>query len=833
MSYVNKSLSTCVNSLVLHLEYVKCKNLSNYKKKGKYYMIITYDNVLFYEKDFYQVCFHIFFDDILQIYTCDVSNYIHITLKDQAVTNNIGIKGMNKNALIKQLSIAYSTFYMFQLNKNVYVPITNETYEERRIRTGHFEKPKIDTSIQPFIGYKKVVFDDYFFFIRKSFQNFISISCESNFYVDYRGIEISIKIDDQKNILEIEQSPDNNFFQLCRNHINFLTNDSKCPLIIRKNVYNKKMNLSDDLAKWSGYEIYFKNETHTVVCIIFRRTFIPPLLDKRQDIFITFKISHENQQEFNVSDKDLYDEVYIVSNSITPNEIHNTYYVNLIQAQVDALIYDSNVYEYFETIIKIKPSYFEYIKMFFKSMLIILKEGDVMIDSDIIEFLGEDTKVERNLEYLLNVIMNKITGLNLLDTHKSEKIKINKFLHRLSDYLIYCLDSGFISHKYNVTDFINGCLSINKDNKLTIDSIVNFFLHLRERDYSKRYELNCLEFLKEDESNDIEIEKLLDSKKYYINDFFLFYLHQCGYINKYYYYKDDNNYKKIISYILKYGKNFEIKKKICKNLLIFSNDYKNKYIPLVNSMICFLSFNYYEKNFCLFILSTLINITNNNDELKNRLIELNISTLCNFLILLNDIDITNKIILLYINLCKEQYMCEDFINKGLLIHFLDILFRYYYIDLYIKKQICINILCIIGHIFNCKKYYIFILNYYNGLLQLAIYIYQTTDFIQFDKLKLIFFFKQISQHSYIIKDKICKHIIPLVIKEIYLYINKDFIYSSLHLINTLSDYKNNCLYLQRVKIFYLFNFIKQLKILDLYQKVEQLENKLKKNLNII
>ncbi|ETW48177.1 hypothetical protein PFMALIP_03882 [Plasmodium falciparum MaliPS096_E11] len=751
MSYVNKSLSTCLNFLVLHLEYVKCKNLSNYKKKGKYYMIITYDNILFYEKDFYEVCFHIFFDDILQIYTCDVSNYIHITLKDQAVTNNIGIKGMNKNVLIKQLSIAYSTFYMFQLNKNVYVPLTNETYEERSFRTGHFEKPKIDTSIQPFIGYKKVVFDDYFFFIRKSFQNFISISCESNFYVDYRGIEISIKIDDQKNILEIEQSPDNNFFQLCRNHINFLTNDSKCPLIIRKNVYNKKMN----------------------------------------------------------------------------------FYVNLIQAQVDALIYDSNVYEYFETIIKIKPSYFEYIKMFLKSMLIILKEGEVMINSDIIEFLGEDTKVERNLEYLLNVIMNKITGLNLLDTHKSEKIKINKFLHRLSDYLIYCLHSGFISHKYNVTDFINGCLSINKDNKLTIDSIVNFFLHLREKDYSNRYELNCLDLLKEDASNDIEIGKLLDSNKYYINDFFLFYLHQCGYVNKYYYYKDDNNYKKIISYILKYGMNFEIKKKICKNLLIFSNDYKNKYIPLVNSMICFLSFNYYEKNFCLFILSTLINITNNNDELKNRLIELNISTLCNFLILLNDIDITNKIILLYINLCKEQYMCEDFINKGLLIHFLDILFRYYYIDLYIKKQMCINILCIIGHIFNCKKYYIFILNYYNGLLQLAIYIYQTTDFIQFDKLKLIFFFKQISQHSYIIKDKICKHIVPLVIKEIYLYINKDFIYSSLHLINTLTDYKNNCLYLQKVKIFYLFNFIKQLKILDLYQKVEQLENKLKKILNMI
>ncbi|KOB89449.1 hypothetical protein PFDG_04998 [Plasmodium falciparum Dd2] len=94
---------------------------------------------------------------------------------------------------------------------------------------------------------------------------------------------------------------------------------------------------------------------------------------------------------------------------------------------------------------------------------------------------------------------------------------------------------------------------------MTIDSIVNFFLHLREKDYSNRYELNCLDLLKEDASNDIEIGKLLDSNKYYINDFFLFYLHQCGYVNKYYYYKDDNNYKKIISYILKYGHRIIVK----------------------------------------------------------------------------------------------------------------------------------------------------------------------------------------------------------------------------------------------------------------------------------
>ncbi|SBT81006.1 conserved Plasmodium protein, unknown function [Plasmodium malariae] len=799
MSYLNKSLSKSINALVLHLEFVKCKNLSDYKKKGKFYLIITYDHLIFYQKDFYEIQFKIFFNEILHIFHCDQSNYVHVTLKENSLTNDIGIKGINKNILIKQLCVGYSTYYMFHLNRNFYMPITKETYEERCNRTKQNSPlKKLDFSIQPFIGYRKIVFDDYFFFMHKSFQNFTTVSSESAFYVDYRGIEICIKIDDKKSMIELEQTADSNFYQLARNHLNFLINDMKLPLVIRRNFYYKKMNLSDDLAKWAGYEIYLKNETHTLVCIIFRRTYIPPLLDKRQDIYVTFRISHQSQQEFDVTDKHLFDEVYVVANSITPNDVHNTYYANLIQVQVDALIYSPEIYEFFETSIKIKPSYFDYIKMFLKSMLIILKEGDVVISSDILDFLGEDTKVERNLEYLLNVILNQISA-----------------------------------HKYNIADLIKGAIAISRDNKMAMDNIISFFLHVREKDYVKGYESSCLELLQENDNLDIELGSLLDSNNYSVNDFFLFYLHQCGYINKYFCYKNDDNYKKIIAYILKYGINIKIKKQICKNLLVFSNDYKNKYYALMNSIISFLSNNSDHKNLCQLILSTLINITNENNELKECLLKLNISMISNFLILSNDYDIINKIVLLYINLSKEEYMCDDIINNGLLINFVDILFNIYHIDIKLKKDICINILCILGQFFNYKKYYIFILNHYIGLVDVAIYIYQTTDSFYFDKIKLIFFFKQLVQYSYILKDQVCKHLCPLIIKEIYLFQNNDFIYSSLNLFDVLCDYKINCLYLHTMQILPLFHFIKSINIIDLYKKVIKLEDKVKKNLKIV
>ncbi|KJP88739.1 hypothetical protein AK88_01620 [Plasmodium fragile] len=872
MCYLKRSLSKSVNSLVLHFEFVKCKNLASYRKKGKYYMIISYDNLLFYEKDFYEVQFQIFFADIRQIYICDESNYVHVTLKEGASINDIGIKGINKSILVKQLCVAYSTYYMFNLNMNIYMPITNETYEERCHRTGHHSQlRKVDLSVQPFIGYRKVVFDEYFFFIHKSFQNFASVSSESTFYIDHRGIEISIKIDDQKSMIELDgvikksKKADSNFYQLASSHLNSLINDSKIPLILRKNFYYKKMNLSDDLAKWSGYEVYLKNETHTIVCIILRRMFIPPLLDKSQDIFVTFKISHQSQQEFDVTDKDLHAEVYVVANSITPNDIHNTFYANLIQVQVDALLYNSEVYAYFESALKIKPSYFDHLKMFFKSMMVILKEGDVVINSDVMDFLGEDTKVERNLEYLLNVILNQIPGVNLLDTHKSEQIKINRVLHRLSDYLLYCLDSGFLSEKFNVTDLIKGAIAINADSMLAMNDVMNFLLHLRTRDYSVGYRKDCLELLREEEEEETaangpnataqslatgsaarptraaprtKIERLLESEDHSVSDFLLFHLHQCGYINQHCQYKHDTSYKQIIACILKYGVNIKIKKKILKKLLIFSNDYKNKYDSSLISAIMYFLANICEekkrkkkKNLSVLILSILINITNNNDETKNVLINYGIHKTCNLLILLNDYNVVHKVVLLYINLSKSTWMCEGIINSGILLHMMDILFNTYSINLKAKKEICINILCVIGQVCNyCKTYAQFLLSNCVEIVAAAICIYQTTDMQQFKKVKLIYFFKKILIHSYEMNEQICLQLCPLIIKEMQSASeDRNFIYSSLSLFEALCCYKVNCLHMERMQIIPLLRFVKSLNVVELYKRAQRIEDTIRKN----
>ncbi|GAB69156.1 hypothetical protein PCYB_145840 [Plasmodium cynomolgi strain B] len=554
------------------------------------------------------------------------------------------------------------------------------------------------------------------------------------------------------------------------------------------------MNLSDDLAKWSGYEVV-----------------IPPLLDKSQDIFVTFKISHQSQQEFNVTDKDLHAEVYVVANSITPNDIHNTFYANLIQVQVDALLYNSDVYGYFESALKIKPSYFDDLKMFFKSMLVILKEGDVVISSDVMDFLGEDTKVERNLEYLLNVILNRIPGVNLLDTHRSEQIKINRVLHRLSDYLLYCLDSGFLSEKFNVTDLINGAIAINADSMLAMNDIMNFLLHLRKRDYSVGYRKDCLELLREEEETSvqgpnetqvlptgtaavppIQIERLLESEDHSVSDFLLFHLHQCGYINQHCRYKHDASYKHIIACILKYGVNMKIKK-ILKNILI--------------------------------------NITNNNDETKNVLINLGIHKTCNLLILSHDSDLIQKIILLYINLSKNIWMCEGIVNSGILLHMIDIMFSIYSINFRAKKEICINILCVIGQVCNyCKTYAKFLLSNYAEIIPAAIYIYQATDIQQFEKVKLIYFFKKIQMHSYEMMEQICRQLSPLIIMEIYSASeDRDFIYSCLSLFDVMCCYKVNCLHLERMQIIPLLRFVQSLNVVELYKQAKRIEAAVRKS----
>lgn len=61
--------------------------------------------------------------------------------------------------------------------------------------------------------------------------------------------------------------------------------------VLKDEFYNKRMNLNSDLAMWSCYHLLIKTDTSLVAFFVFRRLYMPPMLDNCQDILIRFDVS--------------------------------------------------------------------------------------------------------------------------------------------------------------------------------------------------------------------------------------------------------------------------------------------------------------------------------------------------------------------------------------------------------------------------------------------------------------------------------------------------------------------------------------------------------------
>ncbi|CAE7354618.1 GLY3 [Symbiodinium sp. KB8] len=47
--------------------------------------------------------------------------------------------------------------------------------------------------------------------------------------------------------------------------------------------YLKKMNRTDDIASWDGWEFFVRSKEYAFACVLFRRQYIPPLFSTCQD----------------------------------------------------------------------------------------------------------------------------------------------------------------------------------------------------------------------------------------------------------------------------------------------------------------------------------------------------------------------------------------------------------------------------------------------------------------------------------------------------------------------------------------------------------------------
>merc|ERR550534_483125 len=111
------------------------------------------------------------------------------------------------------------------------------------------------------------------------------------------------------------------------------------------------MNLVDDIAAWTAWELFVKTEEFALVAMVLRRQYIPPLMDIAQDVCILFKCPLEQ-----CKDSDFLEEAHVCADTMSTDQTEFSVYREFVQAKLDALRYDEDTIRWMESHLKLYPN---------------------------------------------------------------------------------------------------------------------------------------------------------------------------------------------------------------------------------------------------------------------------------------------------------------------------------------------------------------------------------------------------------------------------------------------------------------------------------------------
>eukprot|EP00434_Breviolum_minutum_P041550 symbB.v1.2.036961.t1/scaffold5341.1/size28267/3 len=148
------------------------------------------------------------------------------------------------------------------------------------------------SSIVPPAGYKKASFRSYTFFIRNDFQDVANAASKAG--TGYFSMAASKLLDRSLSwssspgdieflISVVDPLPLSALRPLGREHVRWVALECKQSLlkswnahVVRNRPYMKKMNLANDVASWSCWEMFIEDTDFTWAVIVLRRQYLPP-----------------------------------------------------------------------------------------------------------------------------------------------------------------------------------------------------------------------------------------------------------------------------------------------------------------------------------------------------------------------------------------------------------------------------------------------------------------------------------------------------------------------------------------------------------------------------
>ncbi|CAE7237825.1 gtf2h4 [Symbiodinium natans] len=224
--------------------------------------------------------------------------------------------------------------------------------------------------VAPPKGFKSAEFRGYAFFIRQSFQEVPSaISKVSTGHFSTSMGELNLgdrswgwsrqagNVELFVNV--VDPIPLSELIRLGREHVRWVAMECKASLlkswdsvVLQNRPYTKKMNLANDISAWSCWQLAVQDKEDSWAIIVLRRQYVAPMMDTVQDFVLALRCPSSVSPQ--TVQGQLMDEVAIIADSFSPSP-HPNLNADVVQAKLDALLYDSEAYAWLHDRFTLQP----------------------------------------------------------------------------------------------------------------------------------------------------------------------------------------------------------------------------------------------------------------------------------------------------------------------------------------------------------------------------------------------------------------------------------------------------------------------------------------------
>mmetsp|Transcript_41194 Transcript_41194/g.93127 ORF Transcript_41194/g.93127 Transcript_41194/m.93127 type:complete len:845 (-) Transcript_41194:32-2566(-) len=649
------------------------------------------------------------------------------------------------------------------------------------------------TSFSPFAGCTKFEYQGYSFFLPNKFSPAAETRSvgKLGLFLGGSGVKMTVEVGLPKDMATLVHVDLSHVRWVGLSHKDRLADSSSHCCVELNRAYRKAMNLVGDVAQWTGWEVSVRSENWLTHSIILRRSHMPPLLDAAQDIVMMLQVSTA-ALEAGFDETHIEEVVTMAANSLSPvgaGEVARgesfTIYTPMVQAKLDALLFDEEGYRWLSDKFGMMPTHFEKAKVFVKAILKMLESENALKHPELLQELAQVSEESDALE----------AARRLIDDEKAKRCMQGprmQALHsawtfRVARYLFYLVDGGFDS-RLTANDLVDnvGIVAPELDKKLR--EILDFLLHIRSKDLNKR-------FTKEGEPPRSFMAHARDPlfSTCVFNERVMQILIETGYLQAQFSRGQEHQYTDLLGVMLRSQRGISLKASICRQILAATGKHAEEgalhtlALPLcevVQTGSRFLG---------TYATAALVNLTAlraSGDGVKNRLVSLGVLPVCVAHLRKNDDDLVYYSLLLLVNLTKAVHHRHVVREHDII----DTLVRLLTVpDLGVtRSKIMTQLPAVLGQLCNEDDTREEIASQ-DGVIERLCDIYAQAPGGSELKCNVMFCLRQLCTGSRAIREEVGDRVLPIAVEELKIFHHlQDFASSCVLLLMTLATARKNC-----------------------------------------